>query len=315
MKSAGLSIRIIAMMVVSAGALWASGQEQPDAGSARPGGVQARQGVQLRWKFEKGRILDVQMRQELHRIENSAGRISEHSSISTTFMKWNVDSVGEDQLAKVFSTVERVTAEITQPDGKILLYDSADPVEPGSPTERVSRSFQPMLGVKTETTMKPTGEVLDVRIPKEALSSLAGGGAGLDGESLRKLMTESSPAFPESVSSGDSWERNSAMKLPFGRMLLKSTYQYAGTVQLEGRELHRIDTRIEISFEVDSSQRGVKVDLIEQNNQGEILFDNTDGRMVSTTIGQDITMEVHTGSQISTQNMVQKVTTTFQETK
>lgn len=269
--------------------------------------------VELKWSFQPGRKLNVEMQQELRRIEHQGRGISESLNNTLTAMEWQVLSVQEDGSARIQTVVNRVVARVGLPDGKFLEYDSRDPGEPTGNVANLAAMFQPMLGLKTLTTMKPNGEVVEVAVGDGTSLDQIGNSGGLDQASLIKLMTDASPAFPARLSSGDQWQKESFMPLPFGRMMMNTNYQYEGVIEQEGKKLHRVKTVIEIKFEIDEANRNVTVDLIDQKNSGQILFDAESGRIVLTSMDQDITMEVRIGNDTTAQSLVQSVQTRFSE--
>jgi hypothetical protein len=277
-------------------------------------------GVELRWKFEPGRAIQVEMIQEMNMIMNVAGQKMETVNKSSNWMTWKIDSVNEDGSARVLTVIDRATSDIEVPMQGASHFDSSDPEQTNGPAgEQLEKVYRPMIGVETSTVMKPNGEITEVQIPEGSLDGLDQAGAGsvsLGKETLERLTRDASPAFPDRLAVGDSWARESEMALPgMGKLLLGTTYKYEGTEQVDGRELHRIGMDIKMEFELDSAAGDVSVEVVEQDNSGFIHFDNNTGRIESTTMNQDMTMEIQAQGQTIVQSLVQKVTTRFSENK
>lgn len=273
--------------------------------------------VELRWKFEPGRVIHVEMSQDMNMIMNMAGQKMETVNKSSNWMTWKVDSVNEDGTARVLTVIDRATSDIEVPGQGKSHFDSSDPEQNSGPSgEQLEKVYRPMIGVETSTVMKPTGEITEVQIPVESLDGLeqAGGGVSLGKETLERLTRDASPAFPDQVAKGDSWSRDSEMAMPgMGKLLLKTTYTYEGTEQIDGRELHRIGMDIKMEFALDPAGGDISVEVVDQKNSGFIHFDNNAGRIESTTMNQDMTMQIEAQGQVIAQSLVQKVTTRFSE--
>ncbi len=277
-------------------------------------------GVELRWKFEAGRVIQVEMVQDMNMIMNVAGQKMETVNKSSNWMTWKVDSVNEDGSARVLTMIDRAMSDIEVPMQGTSHFDSSDPEQTKGPAgAQLEKVYRPMIGVETATVMKPTGEITEVQIPEGSLDGLDQAGAGsvnLGKETLERLTRDASPAFPEKLAVGDTWTRDSEMALPgMGKLLLGTTYKYEGTEQVEGRELHRIGMEIKMEFELDPVAGDVSVEVVEQENSGFIHFDNNAGRIESTTMNQDMIMEIQAQGQTIAQSLVQKVMTRFSEKK
>ncbi len=270
--------------------------------------------VQLRWAFKEGRKISVRMEQDMDVVMNIMGRKVTMLNDSSTYMTWLVDSIDDAGIATVKTTIDRAIIKIENSMTGKTSFDSASDEELSDSAKPLAAAYKPLLGVETITTMKTTGEVVDVKISEKALEGIQQASADgiIDKEMFEKLTRDASPSFPETVSSGDTWKRESEMKLPIGKLVLATTYKYEGTEMVDAKELHRIGMEIEMKFALGPEAGGVSVDIIEQKNSGFIHFDNKGGRIVATQMNQDMTMEVDSGNgQIITQNLEQRVTTIF----
>jgi len=276
--------------------------------------IQEAQNVQLRWQFKPGRKISVAMQQDMTVVMNMMGQKMKVTNGTKTWMTWLVESVDSEGLATVKTRVDRAVVEIDNPTQGKTIYDSDSREELSGAAKQMSEAYKPLLGIETVTTMKQTGEVVSVVIPEEALrgiqQSAPGGMMGKD--MFEKLTRDASPSFPETVSSGDTWKRESEMQLPFGKLALTSTYKYEGKEIVDSKELHRIGMDIVMEFVLDKSAGNITIDVVDQKNSGFIHFDNNSGRIVATEMKQDMTMDIDSGNgQVISQNLVQTVKTVF----
>lgn len=271
--------------------------------------------VQLRWKLPESSELRVETVQSLNLIQRLGNQTRRTTNATTTWMTWQVKAVRPDGTAEIANRIDRVAVRI---EGNIqgkLVYDSDDTSKNEGPgAGEMERIFRPMIGSVTSMVMSPTGEIASIEIADATIEAVEASGSSqfMNRSTIERMIRDSTPAFPPELATGQSWSRQSPMPLAgLGSLVVDSTYTYRGTESVEGRELHRIDNEIRVSFQPEPSARNVELEVIDQSNRGKILFDNQAGRLVSNTVSQDLTMEIRAGGELITQNMQQQVTTRF----
>ena len=158
-------------------------------------------------------------------------------------------------------------------------------------------TMSPMVGTKIVQTMNKRGQILDVTVPDEALSGLRQNPLTkqlISDSFMKDSFATASPEFPaEALVKGQYWQSSTEMRSPVGPMKLNNTYTYRGSKHRNGHQLERIGIKVEMELDEKPNALGVKIDLKDQENDGEILFDNQLGHLVESTMVQKMTMTIN----------------------
>lgn len=272
------------------------------------------QEIALKWKFQPGLTVGVEVAQVMNMSMNIAGNPIDVKSKTDQSLTWRVTSVDADGIATVESTIDRIRMESTQPNVGLIQYDSAATDEPTGPAAEIARGIKPLIGVSFTQKMKPTGQIFEVVIPQAALAAMqqgAMGQMGMSGDFIKDLSEKASPEFPANpLKKGDSWSNTAETKSPAGDMKIVNTYTYTG-LQPGTTNVHRIavDMKMEISG---AGPQGASIRVVKQNNKGMLLFDNSEGRLLKSELDQNMTLQIDVAGQSIQQQLTQLLKVDFQ---
>jgi len=279
----------------------------------------------LRWKFEVGEKLDYNMTQEM----NMSAATGAAGQMTTTMrqdmdMTWDVQGVdkttGEAVIKQKF---ERVKMKMTSPVFNID-YDSKSDAPPVGLAAQIAPMYKAMTNAEFEITMTARGEVKDVKIPEEVMTALKNSpGAAQMGdiatpEGFKKMISQGALVLPEATpKKGDTWSTKVEMNNPqAGKQTVETTYTYDGTKEADGVNYAVIKPQLKMAFEerpapaegqpkAPAPQLSMKI--VDQNSDGEILFNLSKGRLSSTTLKQNVTIEAKVAGQTIQQKIDQKI--------
>ena len=190
----------------------------------------------------------------------------------------------------------------------------------------ISPVFDRLSGAILTVVISPRGEVEDLKGYKELMegvlennpfaASFAGGGSD---EAQKLQMNQLFPTLPEKpISPGDKWEEPYEIELPkLGKFNGKTVFTYQGMEKKDGRNLAKITSRSEMSFNLDITmdQATVTGQMSIKDSSGTILFDPKQGQIVSikdeVTMGGDMTITA--GGQVIPATIEQKQTVTSEQ--
>lgn len=245
----------------------------------------------LRWKFEKGAKYDYNMVQDM-KIQGPQN-VTMHQELK---MLWDVADVTPEGDAVIEQKIEQVKMKMQLPFGTID-YDSASPEPPAGPAANLAPMYNALMKGNFKVTMSPRGEIKDVVVPPEIVAALKNSPGAAMGdlaseEGFKKMMKQGSLQLPEkALAEGEEFSAGRVeMNNPnAGKQVIETVYKYLGTKEEEGVEFARFEPKITLKFE------GAPVKITNQESTGEILFNVAEGRLDSSTIKQQVTMEQEGG--------------------
>jgi hypothetical protein len=246
----------------------------------------------LRWKFQKGEILNYGMVQKSTSKITVSGRTIEISANQTVDTTWTVKDVQPDGQAEIAQRFDRVRMIMETPASKIE-YDSMG----GKPLEGPQGAvLKVLVGAEVTFKMNARGEVTDVRLPEpvvKAFKEIAtpGGGGILTEDGLKKSITQASLALPEeALARGKTWHQATDVPAPpVGSMLLDNAYTYQGVDSQVPGKLDRIDIVVDTAIKVAETSQ-VQAKIKAQDSKGFLLFDNAKGCLNESNVSQKIEM-------------------------
>ncbi|HEV3339976.1 MAG TPA: hypothetical protein VG125_06455 [Pirellulales bacterium] len=192
--------------------------------------------------------------------------------------------------------MELFQAEVSQPGGLNLKFDSARPAETKTSPGLESTLDNYRKAARTVVTYKvrPDGKIVSVQVADFDIQAKH--------EEVRETMQQLFDMLPDKpVRPGDKWQRREEHELGEGHMLLfKRTYQYAGPVDEMaeapgGRKLHKItatDSSVEYAMRPSGGIVVVKSDLQVESSKHTCLFDFAAGRVVDESHQVEVTGDV-----------------------
>jgi hypothetical protein len=267
----------------------------------------------LKWKLEPGVTNHYQMRMNMAMTMNvpQAGEVKT-STDQIIDMSWTVEKVEEDGTAVLKQKIDRMRMEIGLPKGEPMTIDSASDKPPEGQAAMLAPLFKAMTSGEFTVHMKPSGEITEVEVPKamiDALTSMPG--AAMMGDmateaGFKDLIKRSSLAIPEKLEPGVEWSSKVELKNPMtGPLLVENIYKYEGPREIDGKQYEVFKPTVKLSY---GEGGATKIELQDQESDGEMLFDRTEGRLASSELKQSMTQKIGIGGQDMTQSIEQTVT-------
>jgi hypothetical protein len=272
----------------------------------------------LRWRFKQGEKLNYVMTQDMNmKMTLPAGAGGQGGDVTTAVhqvmdMTWDVQGVNEAGDAVIQQKFDHVQMKMTPSVGPGIDYDSKS----DKPAEGLAAMIAPLYDAMTagefEMTMSARGEVKDVKIPQQVLDALKNSpGASAMGEmataeGFQKMIMQGALVLPETTpKEGESWSNKVEMNNPVvGKQIIETSYKYMGTKQVDGATMAVFQPSISMQFEGNTQ---MKMNVKEQKSDGEVLFNETAGRLDSTKLNQDVNLEVAIGAQTMQQQIKQSI--------
>lgn len=266
----------------------------------------------LRWKFEKGEKLDYNMVQDMT-IGSKGGpqgdqNVTMHQELDMT---WDVQDVNAEGDAVIHQKIDRVKMKMTLPPPMgAIEYDTSSEAEPVGPAAMFAPLYKAMTKGAFEITMTSRGEIKDVKIPDEVATAIknspgmAAMGEMATADGFKKMISQGSLVLPqEAPEPGHEWSTKIEVNNPMaGKQIVETTYTYKDTKEVDGVTYAVFEPSIEMSFE------GAPLKITEQTSNGEILFNVPEGRLASSNLAQQVTIDQPGGGQMKIdQNVEVKV--------
>ena len=212
--------------------------------------------------------------------------------------------------AVIRQKVDRVRMKMTGPMGKVD-YDSDSEEAPTGMAAMWAPMFDAMTQGNFEITMTSRGEVKDVKIPEELLTALKNspGGQGMgamNAEGFKKMLAQGALVLPaEAPQEGESWTTTIDVNNPMaGKQTVETTYTYDGTKEIDGTNYAVFKPELKMNFEGNAN---LQMKIKEQSSDGEVLFNVDEGRLSSSTLEQNVKMDVTVGGASMEQTIDQTI--------
>jgi hypothetical protein len=268
----------------------------------------------LRWKLNPGEVLHYTMESKEVMNTQVQGRDKKSTRSTTTNLSWTVRNVSANGDAEISLRFNRVRMRVEQPPFMPLEFDS-NPVKVEIPEEfeAVERQIKALAGAEFVFTLRPTGEIDNLKVPDQTLKKLREGvtkdappGESLSEQSLKELLLQSSPpAFPSgSLEPGKTWTaKPSKVPIPgLGTIVVEKVSTFQGPDPKTPRLL-LIDVEAKASLETADN---VTAKIRKQEGAGGLTFDAQTGRIVNSRNKQKIEMIITDRGQ----NIIQSSDTT-----
>jgi Family of unknown function (DUF6263)/Wolframin C-terminal OB-fold domain len=228
-------------------------------------------------------------------------------------MTWNVQEVKPDGNAVIRQKFDRVKMKMESPYGGFE-FDSQSEQAPAGLAAMIAPMYKAMTEGEFIITMSNRGEVMDVKVPEEVVTALKNSpGAAAMGDlatadGFKKMISQGALVLPEKApSEGDTWTSKVEMKNPMvGTQIVETTYRYQGTKEMDGTTLAVIEPELKMSFG-ENPQPNVQMKIADQTSSGEVLFNIEEGRLRSSTLKQNVTIDVTAGGQSMKQKIDQTI--------
>ena len=252
----------------------------------------------LRWKFKEGDVLRYSMDQTtVSTGQDPGGRELKQTIGLVMDMTWAVKSVDASGVASMTQTIERVRTNVASPFGKF----SFDSKEAGDAASVAGPLFKMLVGAEFSSKMNPKGEVTDIKLSDKLLATLRGDNepAGAQGQfseaGLKNMVAQMVIPLPEeAVDVGQAWKRSMAIPAgPDGQTRqVEQSFTYKGPDAASGG-LEAIG--FSTTFEAPKADPNVPVTFKKESATGQYEFDNASGRIVKSSVDEDVEMSISLG--------------------
>ena len=280
----------------------------------------------LRWKFKVGDKLDYSMVQEMNMApvaeKPEPGQPAPPNGTTMRQdmeMSWDVQGVNEAGEAVIKQKFERIKMKMATALGGFE-YDSKSEEVPTGFAALIAPMYKAMTDSEFEITMTSRGEVKDVEIPPEIIAALkASPGAAAMGEmatekGFKEMISKGALVLPENApKEGETWSTKVEVKNPVaGTQTVVTTYTYEGTKEIDGTTYAVIKPELTMEFANDATgpdgkASPISMKIAEQSSGGEVLFNINAGRLYTTKLQQNVTIDATTGGQTQKQKIDQKI--------
>lgn len=260
--------------------------------------------VLLRYKYMPGEKLTYECTQNVTTNMSFDGKTmtTEMKNILITSQK--VKSVDAEGVATVVKIIERVKMSANLPQSQKLEYDSTVEKERTGIEKMIADQFTGILGQPIEMKIDARGNVSDMKMPEGMTGPRA---AMLGGDNIKHSLGAFS--FPqEAVSTGKTWTSTAPMSgVPgMGKATIQQTFKYLGPDK-KNTDLQKIQIKSKMEIK-QTENMPMRIKLLNQESEGEILFDNKAGRMKSTKTKDKMTF----GLEMQGKTVENSVTTTME---
>jgi Family of unknown function (DUF6263) len=288
----------------------------------------------LRWKFNVGEKLDYKMVQDMA-MSASGPQIPEMKTTMRQEMNMTWDVVGVDEKsgeAVIRQKFDQIKMKMNTPVGGFE-YDSKSEEAPSGLGAMIAPMYKAMTEGEFEITMTARGEVKDVKIPEQVLTALKNSpGAAAMGDiasadGFKKMISQGALVLPKDApKKGESWTTKVEMKNPaVGKQTVETTYTYDGTKDVKGTTFAVIRPQLKMDFESKpadaqasqpdqpqqpAQQAQLQMKIKDQTSDGEVLFNIKAGRLHSTSLKQNVTIDASVQGKPIQQKIDQKIDVT-----
>lgn len=262
----------------------------------------------LAWKFQTGESLKYVVTQNTDMLIELGGQKQTMTTSQEMDMVWKVGAVASDGSAQMAQLVERVHMKSDGGPFGSVQFDSSDGKAPDSPlVKSMVEVFKKIIGQEFGVTMRPTGKIEDVKVPQSLLDELKKSGSAGDAineDVLKQMMTQSAVTLPEkAVKTGDSWEINQKIDMPFGTMSVNSMLTFKGTDAASGYDIIAMKPSVSVQPKEGAA---ITLNVTRSEGQGIVQFDNASGRIIKSDLDLTLDMEIMRFGKLIKQTLHQK---------
>ncbi len=178
-----------------------------------------------------------------------------------------------------------------------LDFDSSSSKGVAAGFEELAKHFKSMVGLEFTFSMRPTGEIGDIKFPKQTLDTIRkaaprGGAQEADAEKpLKEMLRQSSPpTFPVGeVEPGKTWKsKQERIPTQVAIMVMERTFTFQGP-DPKTPELLLLGMDTKVTLE---PVEGATSTIRKQEGKGSMKLDTRSGHLVSVRMTQKIDMTI-----------------------
>lgn len=255
------------------------------------------QSTDLKWNLSEGDQFEVTLTQNSNSETKVDARETTVDSTSTIQMDWEVRSVADNGDATIEQSLRAVKLSVTGFTRKkkgataspllTVRFDTAAPAGATKESKKLMNQVQPLLGLKFDVVMSPSGQIKQVDVPPELAAQLE---KMPDTQKLRALFSEQGLAdimgaaavvIPKDLAQGDSWSVESTPVTEMGTFERKRTYTFVGEKTISGTRMAEFSVDVSLepkAAEPDqASNTGLESKLIDFSGTGVLMLDVDEG--------------------------------------
>ncbi len=249
----------------------------------------------LRWKFKAGQVLHYSIDMKIQMIAKSPERELKSSRSHIMDVTWTVLSVGSGGEAEITERIDRVRMRVDQPPYMPLDLDTSSTKSVASGFEEEAKQIKSMVGLEFTFTIRPTGEIGDIKIPERTLKTIREAAPREQPEkdvaekAVKEMILQSSPpTFPDGeLEPGKTWKgKQERIPTPVAIMVMEKTFTFQGPdPKMPHLLLVGIDTKVALE-----PVAGVTTTVRKQEGKGSMTIDSRGGRIANFRMTQKIDM-------------------------
>ncbi len=251
----------------------------------------------LRWKFAKDKAIHYTMSQKTLSKTEAGGQKVEFQQNQNTDMTWKITKVDASGNAEMDQTIDRIVLTTSGPMGETKVDTKTEPAaEEDGPAGAAAKILRGMVGSPFHMKMSTQGDISDVTVPPKVLDALKGlgpaGGAMFSEEGIKRMTGQATIVLPEkAVAKGYTWKSTKSLPMPFGTMLLDSTYTYEGAEGANDR------IGVVVKSEIKPGDGPMSVKMVSSDGKGGYRFDPKAGILRGSELNMKMTMQIKVGPQ------------------
>jgi hypothetical protein len=209
-------------------------------------------------------------------------------------LNWKILGVDEAGNIEFIQTLTGVNQTIDCPSVGPVSYDSRVEAEPQGVVSDIAAYWRPLMGVESRQRLSPRGEILPlaegVSVPQPKDTSLLR--RDFNQDTWRAILRAGFPVFPEgALAVGENWVQKVETVLPSlpTRCTWQTQYTYTGIEEGEGATpLEKF--RLACQLIIESAAEAPQMEIQTQASDGELLFDEQAGYLVSSWLNHSLTL-------------------------
>jgi hypothetical protein len=263
-------------------------------------GADAQAQESLRWKLNTGEVLKYSTSQKTVMSIKLMGRERKQTRTQTIDYNWNIKEAAPNGDAQIIQRIDHITMKVEAPPYMPFEFDSnAAKTEVPEPFEAEVQQLRAAIGAEFSFTMKPSGEISDLKIPpatlkrlRDALPPEAVEEGQFSEQGLKDLLLQSSPpAFPVTpLEPGKTWGgKPSKAALPqLGTLVSEKVFTYQGPDPQNPRLL-MIGMEGKVTLEPAAN---VEIKIRSQEGKGSLSFDSKAGCLINSRSTQKMEISI-----------------------
>ncbi len=253
----------------------------------------ANDGVELKYKFVKGDKMVLRAKSEVKQTQTIMGQTIDNTIESEAISTVTVEDVDEKGNFHLGLKGERLKVKMNVGPLGEYVFDSQSSERDKSSVlgGALTPLYERLGGITFQATIKPDGEVVDVKGYVDQIRDLLEGNpltaqfanGGTDEAAKLGLEQQFPRIGGKAVKPGDTWDRPYDLELPkIGKVKGKSMYRYVGPDQVGDKETAKIEVTSDGSIDINLEMMGVKVTgtLNVTSGNSTIQFDPVAGRIL-----------------------------------